>query len=63
MNSDKIPYELWFGRPTLVKYFRIFGSRCYIKREDDNLGKFDSRTDEGVFLGYYSTKGNTYFII
>ena len=23
---------------------------------DDNLGKFDSRTDEGIFLGYSSTK-------
>ena len=26
------------------------------KREDDSLGKFDSRTDEGIFLGYFSTK-------
>ena len=56
MNSNKNHYELWFGIPTLVKYFRVFGSKCYIKREDDNLGKFDSRTDEGIFLGYSSTK-------
>ena len=56
LNSDKTPYELWFGRPTLVKYFRAFGSKFYVKRDDDNLGKFDSRTNEGVFLGYYSTK-------
>ena len=56
MNSDKIPYELWFGRPTSVKYFRAFGSKCYIKRDDDNLGKFESRTDEGIFLGFSSTK-------
>ena len=32
------------------------GSKCYIKREDDNLGKFDSRKYEGIFLGYSSTK-------
>ena len=31
VNSDKTPYELWFGRPTSVKYFRAFGRKCYIK--------------------------------
>ena len=41
---------------SLVKYFRVFGSKCYIKRNKDDLGKFDSRTDEGIFLGYSSTK-------
>ena len=34
----------------------MFGSKCYIKRNEDDLGKFDSRTDEGIFLGYSSTK-------
>jgi hypothetical protein len=56
INHDKTPYELWFGRPTSVKHFRVFGSKCYIKRDDDNLGKFDSRSDEGIFLGYSSNK-------
>ena len=55
LNSDKT-HELWFGRLTLVKYFRVFGSKCYIKRDDGNLGKFDSITVEGIFLGYSSTK-------
>lgn len=22
-NNDKIPYDLWKGRPTLVKYFKV----------------------------------------
>ena len=48
---DKTPYELWFGYSPLVKYFRIFGSKCYIKRNDD-ISKFDTRSDEGMFLGY-----------
>ena len=56
MNNDKTPYELWLGRPASVKYFRVFGSKCYIKRDDDNIGKFESRTDEGIFLGYSSNK-------
>ena len=47
----KKPYELWFGHSPLVKYFRVFGSKCYIKRNDD-VGKFDPRSDEGMFLGY-----------
>ena len=56
VNSDKYPYDIPFGRPASVKYFRAFGSKCYIKRDDDNLGKFDSRSNEGIFLGYSSTK-------
>jgi hypothetical protein len=51
-NSDKTPYELWKGRPTNVKHFRVFGRKCYIKREDGRLGKFDSRVDKGILVGY-----------
>jgi hypothetical protein len=32
-NCDKNPYELWKGRPTNVNHFRVFGRKCYIKRE------------------------------
>jgi hypothetical protein len=56
INSNKTPYELWFGRAPSVKYFKVFGSKCYIKRLDENLKKFDARSDEGIFLGYASTK-------
>ena len=56
VNNDKTPYQLWYERPTSFKYFRVFGIKCYIKRNEDDLGKFDSRTDEGIFLGYSSTK-------
>ena len=34
----------------------MFGGNCYIKTSEDDLGNFDSRTDEGIFLGYSSTK-------
>jgi len=56
INSNNTPYELWFGRDTSVNYFKVFGSKCYIKRLDENLRKFDARSDERVFLGYASTK-------
>jgi hypothetical protein len=51
-NNDKTPYELWIGRPASIKHFKVFGSKCYINNNDDHLGKFDSRADEGIFLGY-----------
>jgi hypothetical protein len=49
-NIEKILYELWKGRPTNVKHFKVFGSKCYIKREDDRMGNFDSRVDKGVLV-------------
>jgi hypothetical protein len=51
-HSDKTPYELWFGRPASIKHFKVFGSTCYIKNNDENIGKYDDRGDEGIFLGY-----------
>jgi hypothetical protein len=51
-KTEKNPYKLWKGRPTNVKHFRVFGSKFYIKREDGRMGKFDSRVDKGVLVGY-----------
>ena len=39
----------------MVKYFRIFGSDCYILGDRENLEKFDAKSDKGYFLGYSST--------
>jgi hypothetical protein len=39
-----------------VKHFRVFGSKCYIKKEDGKMGKFDSHVDKGVLVGYSSTR-------
>ena len=54
-STKKTPYELWKGRKPNVKYFRIFGSTCFILKDRKNVGKFDFRSDEGIFLGYSST--------
>jgi hypothetical protein len=32
--------------------FKVFGSKCYIKNNDENIGKYDDKVDEGIFLGY-----------
>jgi len=42
-----------------VKYFRVFGSKCYILNDCENLGKLDAKSDEGIFLGY-STNSRAY---
>ena len=46
LGTKKIPYELWKGRKPNIKYFRIFGSTCFILKDRENMGKFDSRNDE-----------------
>jgi hypothetical protein len=58
-HSDKTPYELWHGRPASIKHFKVFGSKCYIKNNNENLGKYDDKVDEGIFLGY-ATKSKGY---
>ena len=54
-GTKKTPYELWKGRKPNVKYFRIFESTCFILKDRENMEKFDSRSNEGIFLGYSST--------
>ena len=41
-----------------MRHFKIFGSKCYILK-DDRRGKFDAKSDEGIFLGYF-TGSKTY---
>ena len=54
VNNTQTPHELWYGKTPTVKYFKVFGSKCYIKRTDEKLGKFEPRADEGILLGYSS---------
>ena len=53
-DTKKTSYELWKGRKPNVKYFKIFGSTCFILKDRKNVGKFDSRSVEDIFLGYSS---------
>ena len=49
-DSDKTPYELWYGYKPNVSYLKVFGSKCYILKES-RKDKFDVKGDEGIFLG------------
>lgn len=52
-NSWKTPYDLWTWRKASSSHFRVFGSKCYIKCEDEKLGKFDARSNEVTLLDIY----------
>jgi len=59
VNSDQTPYELWYGKPPTKKHFRVFGRKCFIKKIDEKLGKFEHSADEGILPGY-SSKSKVY---
>ena len=50
---EKTSYELLVGRKPNISYFRVFGCKCFIYKKK-RLGKFESKCDEGFFLGYAS---------
>ena len=45
-------YELWKERKPKVKYFHIFGSKCQIFTDKDQVDKENPIGDEGIFLGH-----------
>ncbi|XP_021825771.1 uncharacterized protein LOC110766715 [Prunus avium] len=51
-HTKSTPYEIWKGKKPNVKHLRTFGSKCYIYKDREYLGKFDARSDVGIFLGY-----------
>ena len=49
---SKTPYELWNNKKSNVLYFKVFDYKCFILNEKDALGKFDTKSDDDIFLGY-----------
>ncbi|GKV46902.1 hypothetical protein SLEP1_g53861 [Rubroshorea leprosula] len=57
---NKNPYEIYKGRKPKISYFRAFGCKCFVLNNGkDSLGKFDSKSEEGIFVGY-STSSKAY---
>jgi len=54
-------YEIWKGRKPIVKYFHVFGRKCYILADRDHRRKMYPKSDEGIFLGY-STNSRAYIV-
>jgi len=56
------PYELFKGRKLNLSHLKVFGCKCFIlSNGKDNLGKFDSKSDDGIFLGYLQ-HGHAYHV-
>ncbi|KAH0819264.1 hypothetical protein GEV33_003527 [Tenebrio molitor] len=47
-----IPYKRWTGKSPDVSHLQIFGCKAYVFDKSTNRGKFDSKTVEGIFVGY-----------
>ena len=52
-GTHKTTYELWKGKKPNLSYFLVFGCTCYILNDREHLGKFQAKSDKGIFLGYF----------
>ncbi|GJY37987.1 retrovirus-related pol polyprotein from transposon TNT 1-94 [Tanacetum coccineum] len=51
-HFDKTPYEIINKRKPNIKFFYVFGCRCYLLNDSDDVGKLNAKGDIGVFVGY-----------
>nr|GEX48552.1 retrovirus-related Pol polyprotein from transposon TNT 1-94 [Tanacetum cinerariifolium] len=49
---DKTPYELINIRKLNIKFFHVFGCRCYLLNDYGDVGKLKAKGDIEVFVGY-----------
>nr|GEW88515.1 retrovirus-related Pol polyprotein from transposon TNT 1-94 [Tanacetum cinerariifolium] len=49
---DKTPYELMNKRKPNIKFFRVFGCRCYLLNDYEDVEKLKAKRDIKVFVGY-----------
>nr|GEY70370.1 integrase, catalytic region, zinc finger, CCHC-type, peptidase aspartic, catalytic [Tanacetum cinerariifolium] len=60
-HFDKTPYELINKIKPNIKFFRMFGCRCYLLKDYEDVGKLKEKGDIRVFVGY--SKKSTAFRI
>ncbi|KAJ9566938.1 hypothetical protein OSB04_002904 [Centaurea solstitialis] len=51
-RTGKTAYEMVNNRKPNIKFFRVFGCICYMLNNREDLGKFDAKSDESIFIGY-----------
>ena len=51
-NFGEIPHKIWFDKTPPIKHIKIFGSKAYVLIKDNSNGKFDSKSEECVLVGY-----------
>lgn len=58
-KTNTTPYEIFKGKTPNISHMHVFGCLCYILNDKEHLGKFDAKSDIGIFLGY-STNSSAY---
>ena len=49
----KTPYEIMNDKKPTLKYFYVFGAKCFVLiYGDDRRGKFEAKAHEVVFVSY-----------
>ena len=51
-EHEKTPYELMANKKPTLKYFHVFGGKCFFQKDDEPFGKFEAKSNEGIFLGF-----------
>ncbi|KAL8115425.1 hypothetical protein AgCh_022062 [Apium graveolens] len=51
-DKKKTSCELMNNRRPTIKFFHVFGAKCYVLIDDENLGKFAVKAREWIFVGY-----------
>ena len=56
INFKKTSYELWKGKQPNISYFHVFDCQCFILNNGkDNLKKIDTKSNEKIILGYFTS--------
>ena len=56
------PYQSLKGEKPSLKHLHVFGCKCFVLRtHPEQLGKFEGKVDEGIFIGYPSTRAYKVF--
>lgn len=61
-EEKQTPFEKLCGKTQSINHLRVFGCRAWImKNPKQILGKFDTRSEKGIFLGYENS--STYRVL
>lgn len=53
-TTSEVPYKIWTNKIPTVIHMKVFGSKAYVLDKKPSKGKFDSRSEPCVFVGYSS---------
>ena len=59
----KTPYEIMNNKKPTLKYFHVFGAKCFVLKDgDDCRGKFEAKAHEASSVGYSRRSYRVYII-